>query len=228
MSTTKKYKIGYVPGVYDMFHIGHLNLINRCKEQSEYLIAGVLSDELVQHFKKHKPVIPYEERAAIVAAIHGVDEVVKVDFDNTVKMDAWKLYHYDAYFSGSDHEHDWDRERQELRAVGSDIVFFPYTEGVSSTKLREDIDTVTYVFGAGVRGQRLANSQEYKIEGFLDNSDEKHLTRIEGIPVYKPEDILKLEQNRSYKVIVAIKDYDSAIKQLNQLGIHNYEVWCEK
>ena len=97
---SKKYKLGYVPGVFDLFHVGHLNLINRAREQSEYLLAGVLSDELVMHFKGKRPYIPFEERFSIVRAIKGVDEAVKVDFSNTVKMDAWKLYHYDAYFSG--------------------------------------------------------------------------------------------------------------------------------
>ena len=88
MQQKKKYKIGYVPGVYDLFHIGHLNLIRRAKEQSEYLLVGVLTDELVEHFKGKKPYIPLEERMEIVSSIKEVDEVVKVDFSNTVKMDA--------------------------------------------------------------------------------------------------------------------------------------------
>lgn len=139
MQQKKKYHLGYVPGVYDLFHIGHLNLIRRAKEQSEYLLAGVLSDELVEHFKGKKPYIPFEERIAIVGAIKEVDEVVKVDFENTVKMNAWNLYHYDAYFSGNDHENDWDDERRQLRELGSDIVFLPYTKSTSSTMIKEQI-----------------------------------------------------------------------------------------
>ena len=72
----KKYKIGYTTGVYDMFHIGHLNIIRRAKEQCEYLIVGVSTDECVQSYKNKTPIIPYEERAAIVQAIRYVDEVV--------------------------------------------------------------------------------------------------------------------------------------------------------
>ena len=72
MQSEKKYKKGYVPGVFDLFHIGHLNLIRRAKEQSEYLLAGVLSDELVEHFKGKRPYIPFEERIEIVGAIQGV------------------------------------------------------------------------------------------------------------------------------------------------------------
>lgn len=135
----KKYKLGYVPGVFDLFHIGHLNLIRRASAQSEYLLAGVLSDELVEHFKGKKPFIPLEERMEIVAAIREVDRVVEVNFSNTVKMDAWKLYHYDAYFSGDDHSHEWEAERRALQAVGSDIVYLPYTKGTSSTMIKEEI-----------------------------------------------------------------------------------------
>ena len=90
----KPYKIGYVPGVFDLFHVGHLNLIRKSKEVSEYLIAGVLSDDLVMHFKGKKPVIPLEQRMEILAALKDVDEVIEVNFSNTVKMDAWKQLHY--------------------------------------------------------------------------------------------------------------------------------------
>lgn len=226
----KKYQIGYVPGVFDLFHVGHLNLINRCAEVSEYLIAGVLTDELVMHFKKKKPSIPFEQRFAIVQAIKGVDEVVKVDFSNTVKMDAWKLYHYDAYFSGSDHGHEWDEEKKALQEVGSDIVFFPYTQSISSTKLKEQLTEENkkqrlYLFGAGQIGQRMAetllkeeNEKKWVIEGFLDNSPEKHLTRIKGIPVYYPEDLQTLEEEKNYRILITMKDREACLEQLAQLG----------
>lgn len=132
----KKYRTGYVPGVYDLFHIGHLNLIKRCKARCEYLIVGVLTDELVEFYKNKRPIIPYEERAEIIAALRYVDEVVPVDFNNTDKMDAWNLYHYDCHFSGSDHGDDWNEICEKLRSVGSNMEFFPYTEGTSSTQLR--------------------------------------------------------------------------------------------
>lgn len=227
----KKYKIGYAPGVYDLFHIGHLNLIRRAKEQSEYLIVGVLSDDLVKHFKGKYPYIPLKERMEIVGALKDVDQVVEVNFDNTVKMDAWKLYHYDAYFSGSDHGHEWDREKQELQAVGSDIVFFPYTDGTSSTILKRKLSGESskeriYILGAGVRGLRMLerlSSEEwkdkYKVEGFLDNSSEKHLTRIKEVPVYYPEELERLEAGTDYTIIPALKDFSVIEEQINGLGL---------
>lgn len=136
----KKYKIGYVPGVFDLFHIGHLNLLKKCKERCDYLIAGVLTDELVMHFKGKKPFIPYGERAAIVAAIEYVDKVVPVNFENTVKLDAWKLYRYDCHFSGNDHGDDWKVDKEQLLSVGSNMEFFQYTEGTSSTKIKAMIE----------------------------------------------------------------------------------------
>lgn len=229
MQQEKKYKIGYVPGVYDLFHIGHLNLIRHAKEKSEYLIVGVLTDELVEHFKGKKPYIPFEERMEIVAAIKEVDEVVKVDFSNTVKMDAWNIYHYDAYFSGNDHEHEWDREKKALQEVGSDIVFLPYTQSTSSTMIKKQIEESKkkkriYLFGAGKIGQRMLNKMEadekyhqWEVVGFVDNSPEKHLTRIQGVPVYKPEDLKTLETEEDFFILVTMKDTDAVIKQLKKL-----------
>ena len=71
----KKYKVGYTTGVYDMFHIGHLNILKRAKEQCDYLIVGVSTDELVEDYKHKKPIIPFDERFAIVEAIKYVDKV---------------------------------------------------------------------------------------------------------------------------------------------------------
>ena len=84
--------IGYTTGVYDMFHIGHLNVIRRAKEQCDYLIVGVSTDELVQKEKNKTPVIPYKERAAIVGALKYVDEVVPQENKN--KLGAWEKYHF--------------------------------------------------------------------------------------------------------------------------------------
>ena len=133
---SKKYKIGYVPGVYDLFHLGHLNLLRKSKDQCEYLIAGVLTDELVETFKGQKPYIPFEERIAIVEAIKYVDEVVAVDYHNTDKVTAWELYHYDCHFSGDDHVEEWVGVKKQLQEVGADMMYFQYTMSTSSTKIK--------------------------------------------------------------------------------------------
>ena len=132
----KRYKIGYVQGTFDMFHIGHLLLIQRAARQCEYLIVGLVSDEFNWHNKKRLPCIPYEDRAAIVAAIGDVDEVVKVEHGQSV-IDIWKEHPYDCYFSGDDHV--GAGFTNEMKKYGIAVVFFPYTQRISSTKLREKI-----------------------------------------------------------------------------------------
>lgn len=133
----KKYKVGYVPGVYDLFHIGHLNLFRNCKKYCEYLIVGVLTDELAEFYKGARPYIPFEERREIVAAIREVDEVIAVDHSNTDKLDAWRQLHYDVHFSGDDHINDWQEEKKRLNELGSTIEFLPYTKSTSSTQIKK-------------------------------------------------------------------------------------------
>ena len=127
--------IGYTTGVYDMFHIGHLNILRRAKEQCDYLIVGVSTDELVQHDKNRTPVIPYEERAAIVAAIKYVDEVVPQY--NKDKFAAWEKYHFNKMFVGSDWQGtpQWKSFEEQLIPYGVEIVYLPHTDGISSTQL---------------------------------------------------------------------------------------------
>lgn len=134
--------IGYTTGVYDMFHIGHLNVIRRAKEQCDYLIVGVSTDELVQKEKNKTPVIPYEERVQIVSAIRYVDKVVPQVDKN--KMDAWKKYHFDKMFVGSDWKGtpQWLRFEEQFAPIGVDIVYLPHTDGVSSTDLTNVIKKV--------------------------------------------------------------------------------------
>lgn len=133
------YKIGYTTGVYDMFHIGHLNILKKAKEQCEHLIVGVSTDEVVEQYKHKKPVIPFEERLAIVQAIRYVDEVVPQT--NMDKFEAWKALRFDVLFHGSDWKNSamYNEIEQKLNAVGVDVVFFPHTEGVSTTDLIERI-----------------------------------------------------------------------------------------
>lgn len=131
--------IGYTTGVYDMFHIGHLNVIRRAKEQCDYLIVGVSTDELVQKEKSKTPVIPYHERAEIVAALKYVDEVVpQKDKD---KLGAWKKYHFDKMFVGSDWKgtQQWNKYERELKPHGVEIIYLSHTDGISSTKLTDVI-----------------------------------------------------------------------------------------
>lgn len=134
--------IGYTTGVYDMFHIGHLNVIRRAKEQCDYLIVGVSTDELVEHDKNKTPVIPYKERAEIVAALKYVDEVVPQINKN--KFEAWEKYHFDKMFVGSDWQGtaQWDKFEKEFEPVGVEIVYLPHTDGISSTQLTEVIKDI--------------------------------------------------------------------------------------
>lgn len=134
---SQKYKIGYTTGVFDLFHIGHLNLLKRAKEQSEYLIVGVSTDELVESYKGHKPIIPFEERLAIVESIKYVDRVVpQMTMD---KMEAWKELKFEAIFHGDDWKGSkmYDDIEKEFRKVGVSMVFMPYTKGVSSTQISD-------------------------------------------------------------------------------------------
>lgn len=127
--------IGYTTGVYDMFHIGHLNIIRRSKEQCDFLIVGVSTDELVQKEKNKTPVIPYEERAEIIGALKYVDQVVPQSSKN--KMEAWENYHFNKMFVGSDWKGSpqWEAFEKQFAPLGVEIIYLPYTDGVSSTKL---------------------------------------------------------------------------------------------
>ena len=131
----KKKIIGYTTGVYDMFHIGHLNVLRRAKEQCDYLIVGVSTDDLVVKEKNKMPVIPYEERAEIVQAIRCVDEVVP-QF-NKDKYAAWEKYRFDKMFVGSDWKGtlQWNEYERQLKPHGVEIVYIPHTDGISSTQL---------------------------------------------------------------------------------------------
>ena len=136
----KKYKVGYTTGVFDMFHIGHLNILKRAKEQCDYLIVGVSTDELVDNYKAKKTVIPYDQRAEIIASIRYVDRVVPQTDMN--KLAAVTALSADAVFVGSDWKgtEAWNRYEQEFAKVGCTVVYLDHTDGISSTMLRERID----------------------------------------------------------------------------------------
>ncbi len=135
----KKYKVGYTTGVFDMFHIGHLNILKRAKEQCEYLIVGVSTDEVVQTYKHKTPIIPFEQRMAIVEAIKYVDKVVpQITMD---KMEAWKNIKFNAMFHGNDWQNSalYDDYVKKFAEVGVDVVFLPHTDGISSTDIAKKL-----------------------------------------------------------------------------------------
>lgn len=139
MNRKKSKVIGYTTGVFDMFHIGHLNILKKAKDYCDYLIVGVTTDELCVSYKHKTPILPYEERKAIVEAIRYVDEVVpQTDRD---KYSAWERLQFNRMFVGDDWKGSplFSEVEQKFRKVGVDIVYFPYTQGTSSTILREKI-----------------------------------------------------------------------------------------
>lgn len=132
--------VGYTTGVYDMFHIGHLNILRRAKEQCDYLIVGVTTDELCQKNKNKRPIICEEDRVAIVEAIKYVDKVVlQCDMD---KLAAVKKYGVDVVFVGSDWKgsESWNRYEKEFATQQCKVVYLDHTDGISSTILRERLN----------------------------------------------------------------------------------------
>ena len=139
----KPYNVGYIAGVFDLFHVGHLNMFKRAKEQCRYLIVGVVSDEGVRLNKQAEPFVPFEERIEMVRSCRYVDEAVKLPLNFAGTRDMFKKYHFDVQFSGSDYEHDpaWLSEKEFLEKNGATMVFFPYTQSTSSTKLKKAIES---------------------------------------------------------------------------------------
>jgi len=129
--------VGYVPGAYDMFHIGHLNILRRARQECDHLIAGVVTDEVLMRVKGRPPIIPHHERLEIVAGMRCVDEAVTDISSDKVVM--WQRLGFDVLFKGD----DWkgtpkgDRLEADLGAVGVRVVYFPYTVHTSSTALRQ-------------------------------------------------------------------------------------------
>ena len=132
--------IGYTTGVFDMFHIGHLNILRSAKAQCDYLIVGVSTDDLVEHDKHKTPIIPFADRCAIVEAIKYVDKVVPQPDKN--KFAAWERYHFNIMFVGSDWKgtEAWDRFEEQFRPVGVEIIYLDHTDGISSTILRDKLN----------------------------------------------------------------------------------------
>jgi len=136
-------RVGYAPGVYDMFHVGHLNILKHAATQCDRLIAGVVSDEMAFRVKGRMPVIPLIERLQIVQSIDCVDEARAET--KPEKIDTWQDVRFDILFKGD----DWrgtpkgDKLERDFAAVGVDIVYFPYTVHTSSTLLRAALERLT-------------------------------------------------------------------------------------
>ena len=134
----KEYRIGYTQGVYDMFHVGHLNLINRAKEYCDRLVVGVNADALVQQYKHKTPVIAQEDRKRIVENIKAVDECVVAETLDKVVM--WEKVRFDVIFICDDWKGDprWKQTEEDLKPYGVRVIYLPHTPGVSSTELRTE------------------------------------------------------------------------------------------
>lgn len=132
-----KYKIGFTQGTFDMFHIGHLNLLRRAKEYCDNLIVGVNSDELVKIYKDKVPIISVLERAEILRELRCVDDVIICE--TLDKMKTWNLIHFNAIFIGDDWFGNprWKQTEKDLSEVGSEVVYLKHTDGVSSSLLRQ-------------------------------------------------------------------------------------------
>ena len=134
-------RIGYTTGVFDLFHIGHLNILQRARLECDHLIVGVTTDELCEQAKSKRPVIPFDERLTIVESIRYVDQVVaQTNYD---KFDAWHEHQFNVMFVGDDWKgtEKWNALERQFAEVGVDIVYFPYSQQTSSTKIRALIDS---------------------------------------------------------------------------------------
>lgn len=139
LDDTKRVKIGYLSGTFDLFHVGHLNLLRRAKQQCDYLIVGVHASGA---WKGKETFIPLEERKAIVAACKYVDRVVDSCPEDS---DAWNLWHYNRLFVGSDYKGTprFQKYEEYFKDKGVEIIYFPYTQGTSSTQIRKTVQMKT-------------------------------------------------------------------------------------
>lgn len=140
-------RVCYTNGVYDMFHIGHVNALRNAKKMCDTLIVGVHTDEVVQQYKNKTPIIPFEERIEVIKAVKYPDIVIPdVDhyvFDTSIATDKnLKKYKIDTLIAGDDHINDYKEFEAPLKKAGIEIVFLPYTKSQSSTKIRNKLQTI--------------------------------------------------------------------------------------
>lgn len=129
--------IGYTTGVFDLFHIGHLNILKNAKEHCDHLIVGVSTDELVSQYKNKRPVIPFCERIEIVRSIKYVDEAIPQS--SMDKYEAWKKLKFNVIFHGDDWKNTklYEEYEKKLESEGVKFIYFPYTSGTSSTIIKK-------------------------------------------------------------------------------------------
>ena len=138
----KKYKIGYTCCVFDMFHVGHLNLLEKCKSMCDYLIVGVCNDEYVRNIKHKEPVYSEQDRVRILEALKVVDRAELVTIEETNdKILAIEKFHFDVLFSGDDWKGSerYQKTEEQFKKYGAFIEYFPYTQGISTTQIKEKI-----------------------------------------------------------------------------------------
>lgn len=136
----KKYRVGFTAGVFDLFHIGHLNLLERCKEQCDYLIVAVCGDDYVTKVKKKTPVYPEKDRIRIIGALKCVDEVSTISLEEIDdKMKALERFHFDVLFSGDDWKGSerYNKTEEQFAKLGVSIEYLPYTKGISTTQIKD-------------------------------------------------------------------------------------------
>lgn len=131
--------IGYTTGAFDLFHVGHLNILKKSKNMCDLLIVGVTTDEFILNYKKKKPVIPFEQRVQILESIKYVDQVVPQENHN--KFSQWKKHKFNIMFVGNDWEgtQKWNKIESEMSRVGVKVIYFNRTEGVSSSDIRANV-----------------------------------------------------------------------------------------
>lgn len=215
----KKYHIGYVQGTFDMFHIGHLNLLQRAKEYCDILYVGVVSDDYSKDMKGIKPYIACDERVAIVSAINVVDKVFVIDYTDRPVIEFWEKNKFDCFFSGDDHKNG--EFMQALKDKGIDYMFFPYTQHISSTKVKEQMRRrILYgwaedypfdklpksiaLYGAGTFGkalyEKIYQNTRIEISHWVDKKAEE--LKLDGWPVEQPDKLCMCDFE---KIVIAVK-----------------------
>ncbi len=139
METKKRFKVGYTTGTFDLFHVGHLNILEKAKENCEYLIVGVSTDELVKEYKGESPVISFEDRIRIIRALKCVDKAIPQQTMN--KLDVLEDIQYDVLFHGDDWKNTemYNEIEEKLAEKNISCVYFPYTKSISTQSIKEKV-----------------------------------------------------------------------------------------